>query len=177
MPTTPARSWGLPLFLLVALGVAVADRLTKIVIARALPRNARITIIDHLLWITHVRNRGAAFGLLNRFTWALLAVSLLVAALLIYYYRRTPADRIETRMAIALIFGGALANAYDRARSGSVIDFIEVPHWPVFNLADSAITLGVAVLILAALVRGRPRRQDGYRLRGPRTVPPRQGWP
>ncbi len=144
-------------FLLVALAVIVADRITKLVIAQALPLNARITVLDHLLWITHVRNRGAAFGLLTPFTPLLLAISLVVAALLLYYYRRTPATRTATRLALGAIFGGALANAYDRARAGSVIDFIEVPHWPVFNVADSAITVGVALLVLAGIFARRPR--------------------
>jgi signal peptidase II len=56
------------------------------------------------------------------------------------------------------VFGGAVANAYDRGVKGSVIDFIQVPHWPVFNLADSAITVGVAILVLGSLWRSRRPR-------------------
>jgi len=144
-------------FVLVALAVIVADRISKLLIEHTLALHARITLLDHLLWITHVRNRGAAFGLLTRFTPALLAISVGVAALLLYYYRHTPARRIEIRLALGAIFGGAVANAYDRATAGSVIDFIEVPHWPVFNVADSAITVGVAVLVLAGIFARRPR--------------------
>jgi signal peptidase II len=155
-----SRSGGLPLFALVAAGVIIADRITKIWVERALPLNGeRTDLVPNWLWLTHVRNRGAAFGLLPQFTPLLLAFSLAVAAVLIYYYRRTPADRVEIRAALALIFGGALANAYDRATDlRGVVDFIGVPHWPVFNLADSAVTVGVTVLVLSALLDRSRRR-------------------
>lgn len=171
----PGGPW---LFLMVAVAVIVADRIAKIIIATRVAIEQRIPLVDHLLWITHVRNRGAAFGLLTRFTPVLLVVSLVVAGLLIYYYRRTPADRLATRIAIALIFGGALANAYDRGTAGSVVDFIEVPYWPVFNLADSAITIGVTTLVVAALLRsgplgGRRLGHRGWR----RGAPSAGGWP
>ncbi len=166
MAMRSSRPGGMGLLVVVAAGVIVADRVAKILIAQRVALDVRITVIDHLLWITHVRNRGAAFGLLTRFTPALLVVSLLVAGLLIYYYRRTPAERLETRIAIALIFGGALANAYDRGTAGSVVDFIQVPHWPVFNLADSAITIGVTTLVAAALLRSGPLGGRRLRRRG-----------
>ncbi len=73
--------------------------------------------------------------------------------------RRLPPSDWSARLGLALVFGGAVANAYDRGIKGSVIDFIQVPHWPIFNVADSAITVGVAVLLLGTLWRsGRPQR-------------------
>lgn len=157
---TASRSGGLLLFVSVAAGVIIADRIAKIWVEKALPLNGEPTIlIPNWLWLAHLRNRGAAFGLLPQFTPLLLAFSLAVAAVLIYYYRRTPADRLEIRVALALIFGGALANAYDRAADPrGVVDFIKVPHWPVFNLADSAVTVGVTILVLNALLDRSRRR-------------------
>jgi signal peptidase II len=157
---TASRSGGPLLFVLVAGAAIIADRITKIWVERALPLNGeRTELLPDWLWLTHVRNRGAAFGLLPQFTPLLLAFSLAVAAVLIYYYRRTPADRLEIRVALALIFGGALANAYDRALDPrGVVDFIGVPHWPVFNLADSAVSVGVTILVVSAMLDRSRRR-------------------
>jgi signal peptidase II len=81
-----------------------------------------------------------------------------IAGILIYYWR-LPAYDWSARLGLALVCGGAIANAYDRGVKGSVIDFIQVPHWPIFNVADSAITVGVVVLLLGTLWRGgRARR-------------------
>jgi signal peptidase II len=116
-------------------------------------------VVDHVLYLTVTRNAGAAFGLFQNFTLGFLAISAVVlVGILIYYWRLTPGDW-TARLGLALVFGGAIANAYDRGVKGSVIDFIQVPHWPIFNVADSAITVGVAVLVVGSLWRGgRARR-------------------
>jgi signal peptidase II len=154
-----SRSGGLPLFAMVAAGVIIADRITKIWVENTLSPDGYAVVGDWLK-LVNVRNTGAAFGLFKQFTPLLLAISLAVAAVLIYYYRRTPADRLEVRVALALIFGGALANAFDRAVNPArgVVDFIKVGPWPVFNLADSAVTVGVTLLVLTALLDRSRRR-------------------
>ena len=107
-----------------------------------------------MLFLTVTRNAGAAFGLFQSFTLGFLLISaVVVAGILIYYWRLTPNDW-SARLGLSLVFGGAIANAYDRGVKGSVIDFIQVPHWPIFNVADSAITVGVAVLVLGTVCRG-----------------------
>lgn len=105
------------------------------------------------------RNAGAAFGIFQNFTLGFLVISAVVmVAILIYYWRLPPGDW-TARLGLSLVFGGALANAYDRAVKGSVIDFIRVPHWPIFNVADSAVTVGVAVLLVGTLWASRqPQR-------------------
>jgi signal peptidase II len=130
------------------------DRLTKIVVEQrfGVPYGPR-QILDHVLFLTVTRNKGAAFGLFQNFTLGFLLISALVlVGILIYYWRLPPADW-SARLGLALVFGGAIANAYDRGVKGSVIDFIQVPHWPIFNVADSAITVGVAVLLLGTIWR------------------------
>jgi signal peptidase II len=134
----------------------IVDRVTKITVERRYgvgygPR----PILDHLLFLTVLRNSGAAFGLFQNFTAGFLAVSLVVMAAILVYYPRIPGHDWPARVGLAMVFGGAVANAYDRGLQGSVIDFIQVPHWPVFNVADSAITVGVALLVVGSFIRTR----------------------
>lgn len=136
------------------------DRVTKIFVEHRFgvgygPRQ----IVDHVLFLEVTRNAGAAFGIFQNFTLGFLLISTVVMiAILIYYWRLPPADW-TARLGLSLVFGGALANAYDRAVKGSVIDFIKVPHWPIFNVADSAVTVGVAVLLIGTLWASRqPQR-------------------
>jgi len=142
--------------------VIVVDRVTKIVVEQrfGVPYGPR-EIIDHVLFLTVTRNAGAAFRLFQTFTLGFLLISaVVIVGILIYYWRLPPHDW-PARLGLALVLGGAIANAYDRGVKGSVIDFIQVPHWPIFNVADSAITVGVAVLLLGTVWRGgrpRPRR-------------------
>jgi len=143
----------------IAAVVVIVDRVTKIFVERrfGVPYGPR-EVVDHVLFLTVTRNRGAAFGLFQNFTAGFVLISIVVmAGILIYYWRLPPSDW-SARLGLALVFGGAVANAYDRGIKGSVIDFIQVPHWPIFNVADSAITVGVAVLLVGTLWRsGRSR--------------------
>jgi signal peptidase II len=122
-----------------------------------------------------VRNYGAAFGVGNSaelpYQGLLLAlVSLLALAAIGTYAMRLPAENRLAQTALALIMGGALGNLIDRARLGYVIDFIDVywatHHWPAFNVADSAITVGVSLLILDIV-----RRPDEERAAAPQDSP------
>jgi signal peptidase II len=131
--------------------VVVVDRVTKLIVEHRFfvgygPRQ----IIDHILFLTVTRNRGAAFGLFQDFTIGLLVISLLVLAGILIYYYRVPESDWPARVGLAMVFGGAAANAYDRGVQGSVIDFIQIPYWPIFNVSDSAVVLGVAVLVLGS---------------------------
>jgi signal peptidase II len=134
----------------------IADRVTKIVVERRYgvgygPK----PIVDHVLYLTVLRNSGAAFGLFQNFTAGFLVVSLLVMAAILIYYPRIPPYDWPARIGLAMVFGGAVSNAYDRGLQGSVIDFIQIPHWPVFNVADSSITVGVALLVVGSFLRRR----------------------
>jgi len=143
----------------IAAVVIALDRVTKVVVERrfGVPYGPR-QVLDHVLFLTVTRNRGAAFGLFQNFTLGFLLVSAVVLAGILLYYWRLPARDWSARFGLALVFGGALGNAYDRGVQGSVIDFIQVPHFPIFNVADSAITVGVALLVLGSLFRGGQTR-------------------
>ena len=145
---------------MVAAAVVFVDRITKIYVERhfGVPYGPR-QVVDHVLYLTVTRNAGAAFGLFQNFTVGFLLISAVVMIAILFYYGRLPMGDWPARLGLALVFGGAIANAYDRGVKGSVIDFIQVPHWPIFNVADSAITVGVAVLLIGTVWRsGRPRR-------------------
>lgn len=150
----------LPSFLLMAAVVGL-DQATKALLVRSVELHGpHIPLIDGLLSISHVRNRGAAFGILS--DWDLphqpLLLSLLSLAALTgiaIYFLRLPAAARLPRLALALVLGGAVGNLIDRVRLGYVVDFIHVYwrqyQWPDFNVADSAITIGVSLLVIDIL--------------------------
>ncbi len=146
--------------------VIVLDQLTKIILKNALGLHEYRPVIDGLLSISHVRNRGAAFGILAEaglpYQALLLSlVSLLALGAIAIYALRLPPQARLPRLALALVLGGAIGNLIDRLRFGYVVDFIHVywgQHvWPDFNLADSAISTGVVLLLLDML--RSPRRE------------------
>jgi signal peptidase II len=115
-------------------------------------------IVDHVLFLNVTRNAGAAFGIFQNFTAGFLVISAVVMVGILIYYWRLPRRDWTGRLGLALVFGGAISNAYDRAVKGSVVDFIQVPHWPIFNVADSAVSVGVVVLLLGTLWASRQPR-------------------
>jgi signal peptidase II len=141
-------------------GVVGLDQATKALLVRWLELHDFVPLVDGLLSLSHVRNRGAAFGLLS--DWDLpyqpLVLSVLsIAALLAItlYFVRLPATARLPRLALALVLGGAVGNLIDRVRLGYVVDFIHVywrqHQWPDFNVADSTITVGVTLLVFDIL--------------------------
>lgn len=99
----------------------------------------------------HVVNTGAAFGKLQGRT-SLLAVASAIGIVVFAYMLSKPSQRQATRLGLALALGGTVANFIDRATSGEVVDSIKVDYWPAFNVADVAITVGIAVLLWEPLV-------------------------
>jgi len=132
------------------------DQLTKSIVSRTLPLNIPIPVLSTFLQLTYIRNPNAAFGISfgNRLPLLPLAI-LAILILLIIFIRSKHETRIE-HTAVGLILGGALGNLVDRIRFGEVVDFIDVGiksyRWPVFNVADSAVTVGIFLLILGAAI-------------------------
>jgi signal peptidase II len=146
--------------LLLAGVVVILDQLTKAVMLQRLPLGVPVSLIDGLLALTLVLNPGLAFGLLggvpDGWRWLVATLSLVALAVLARVALRVlPGGGWAGQLAIGLIFGGAVGNLVDRARFGAVVDFVDVHwrgwHWPAFNVADSAITVGVALLALRLL--------------------------
>jgi signal peptidase II len=146
----------------VAAFVVVLDQLTKLVVLDYLAPGVRIELVDGFLALTLVMNPGLAFGLLGGippgWRWIVALLSFVALAILARVAIRVlPSGGWIDITAIGFIFGGAVGNLIDRARFGAVVDFIDVYwrtwHWPAFNAADSAITVGVALLALRLLAR------------------------
>ena len=152
--------------------IVVLDQATKIVVDRWMALHESLDVIDGFLRLTYVRNRGAAFGILSdaelpyqAALFALLSLGAL-GAIAVYAWRLPVESRLP-KTALALIMGGAVGNLIDRVRLGYVIDFVDAHigphHWPAFNVADSAISIGVVLLIVDMLRRPEPDAATGGR--------------
>jgi signal peptidase II len=135
--------------------VFVADRLTKGLVNASVPFGTEVNAIPGLVWITNTRNSGAAFGLAPAGSLLFLLASVVVAVGLVVYVARNPGHAWAEAL-LGLIMGGTLGNGYDRLFHGSVTDFIALHWWPVFNIADSAISVGVVLLLAGYLLRPKP---------------------
>jgi signal peptidase II len=134
--------------------VIALDQLTKYLVVSRLGLYESwipIPFLRKVLQIHHITNTGVAFGLFQRGGFVFKLLPILISAAILYYYTTLPAGQWLVRLALSLQMGGALGNLIDRLRIGHVIDFIHVPYWPVFNVADSAVTVGTILLVFYML--------------------------
>ena len=145
--------------------VVLADQITKALIVKYLPLHNSIPVIAGIFDITHILNPGGAFGLMAGMsevvrTIVFLFISSLAVGLILYFYIKTPRGYAFLATGFALIFGGAIGNLIDRVRFGMVVDFLDFYigkyHWPAFNIADSAITVGIFIFIYHLLFKKMP---------------------
>jgi signal peptidase II len=143
----------------------VLDQISKMVILRSMPLYETIPVIPGFFNITHIHNPGGAFGFMagqgpEVRSLLFLAMSTLAAVVIVFFYLRTPAGYSWLSTALLLIFGGAVGNMIDRVRFGEVVDFLDFYagryHWPAFNVADSGITVGMAILVYHLLFDKMP---------------------
>jgi signal peptidase II len=140
---------------LVALAVFLLDRWSKAIVLHSfMPGQSRL-VIPHLLWWTYTRNVHGAFGLFGNSPVLLIVLALIVLGVFAYAFRDAVRHSNLVRVAFGMIVGGAIGNIVDRFEHQWVVDFIDFHTiWPnVFNVADSCITIGVALLVLASLRR------------------------
>ena len=138
---------------LVLAAVLVVDQVTKALVRDGVELGSEDSVFP-LVTLVHTRNRGVAFGALEGQT-ALVAIVIALAVVALIAYFATHRDRPWVWLPTGLLAGGAIGNVIDRAREGFVTDFIKLPSWPAFNVADMAITFGVLSLLLVA------ERSDG----------------
>jgi signal peptidase II len=163
-PVETARPNRLAPWLALAAAIALADQLTKWLLARTIVPGDVVQVTGFFN-LVHVFNKGAAFSFLaNAGGWQrafFIAVTLVAVALIVFLLRRHGSERLFC-LGLALILGGALGNLWDRVLLGHVVDFLDFHaagwHWPAFNVADSAITVGAGLLILDTLRSGRGER-------------------
>lgn len=137
--------------LIVIICIIVLDQLTKFFAKSLLDWHESIFVIDNFFSFTLTKNTGGAFSILHGNNLLLFFAGILITIALFYYLMR--ADKREV-MPIAFIIGGAIGNLIDRVLHGGVIDFIQVSVWPIFNIADIAISLGVILLIIRLIKKG-----------------------
>jgi signal peptidase II len=146
----------------VAAAAVVADQLTKQVVGRTLDVGERVEIMGPFS-IHHVENSGIAFGLFSSWTEVVIAVTVVAVAWMLWFFARAGRRHPVLPVALGLVLGGSLANLVDRVRLGHVTDFLDFDAWPAFNLADTFIVVGVALLFGALVLADRPRRMHGSR--------------
>jgi signal peptidase II len=138
-------------FFIVAVLVFSADQLSKLWVVRKFVPGETWAFIPNIFHLTYVRNPGAAFGILAYKTPFFIVITLLMILLIVFSGHFLDSRYALFRLALALQLGGAAGNLVDRLRTGYVIDFLDFRFWPVFNLADTAIVLGVILLFLSLL--------------------------
>jgi len=148
-------------FYLIALAVILLDRATKVLIIQTLRLGQGIPVIPGFFDIVFVLNPGAAFGFLATLSEQVrnplfILISVVAVILIIFYHTRYLRSHRLVSVALGLVLGGAVGNLIDRLRYGMVVDFLDVHvgqyHWPAFNVADSAISIGVSLMILDMLL-------------------------
>lgn len=149
----------------VATIVLVLDQAVKLYIAKTFNLYSSVDVIENFFTITYIRNRGAAFSFLADTTYRLpflTFVSLVAMVAILVFVKKLRPDQKFTAFCLALIFGGALGNLIDRVRLGEVIDFLSVHwyqhYWPAFNVADSAICVGVFMLAIDMFLEEKRQR-------------------
>ena len=144
------RDWVL---LATLVAVVAADQLTKLAVKTNLVRGESWPA-EGFLRISHGTNSGSAFGIFQGRPVVLTIASLFAIGFIVYYYRTQSTHRRMVRFTIGLLLGGALGNLTDRLLTGAVVDFIDVGPWPVFNLADSSIVVGMVLLVASVVLAG-----------------------
>lgn len=143
-------------YFLIALIVFLIDQGTKYLIATRLELAEQIPVIKDFFIITSHRNRGAAFGILEGQRWFFIVITVIVVAGIVWYLNKTRKTRKLLPTALALVLGGAIGNFLDRILNGEVVDFLMFNFgsytFPIFNVADSCIVIGVGLIILDTLL-------------------------
>ncbi len=135
----------------VVLAAIAADQLTKLLVSRQLELDDSVHVIGPFS-IHHVQNSGIAFGLFASATALVTALTALAVGWMLVFFARSGARHPVLPVALGLLIGGSTSNLIDRIRLGHVTDFLDLKYWPAFNLADSFIVIGVAILFVALLL-------------------------
>ena len=145
---------------MVAGAAAAADQLTKLVVAGALELGDSVQVLGPLS-IHRVRNTGIAFGLFSDATSVVIALTTIAIVALVVFFARSGRRHPLLPVAVGLVLGGSISNLVDRLRLGHVTDFLDFDYWPAFNLADTFIVVGVALLFLSFVAADRTSASVG----------------
>ncbi len=149
--------------LIIATIIVLVDQATKILIRRYLAFGESWAPWDWMLpylRLLHINNSGAAFGMFKNGNPIFMALAVIVSIAIIYYYSRIPEKETWVRLALSMQLAGAVGNLIDRIIFGQVTDFISVGNFAIFNIADSSITVGVAILLIAVWCQDRKEKKE-----------------
>jgi len=152
-------------YYIIALLVVLFDQWTKWLVVQKMELYDRITIIDNFLYLSSFRNKGAAWGILQNQMIFFYIITVIVIIGIVYYIHNYVKDSRLQGVAIAFILGGAIGNFIDRLFRKEVVDFIDVMifnyDYPIFNVADSFLVIGVGLIFIATFLEGRKEREQG----------------
>lgn len=129
----------------------ILDQIIKFIIQREMFPGESIPLLEDIFHITYVQNTGAAFGIFKGHNLLFILISLAALVFILFFSRKILGKTLLPSVSRGLILGGIISNLIDRIRLGSVIDFLDFQVWPVFNLADSGISIGAVLLIIQLL--------------------------
>lgn len=128
--------------------IVLIDQLTKFLVRVNFQLNESAALITNIFHLTYIHNFGAGFGILQQQKWILVFISLVVVGVILYYLDRIKEKEKLLQFLVGFILGGTIGNLIDRLFFGYVIDFLDFQIWPIFNIADSFVTIGVIGLII-----------------------------
>lgn len=148
-------------YYILALIIVAIDQVTKYVIVKTMALSETIPLLEGVFHITSHRNRGAAFGILQEARWFFIVMTIIVVVVIVWYMPRIRGQR-RALLAFSLILGGALGNFIDRLLHGEVVDFLDfrLINFPIFNVADSAIVIGVILLMWDTLYEAKQEKLE-----------------
>ncbi|WP_079529773.1 signal peptidase II [Halobacillus hunanensis] len=151
------------IFYLIAAAIIVLDQLTKWIIVRTMEIRESIPVIENFFYITSHRNQGAAWGILQGQMWFFYIVTVIVIGVIIYYMGQFAKQSSFVGVALALILGGAIGNFIDRLFRKEVVDFLNFYignyNFPIFNVADSSLVVGVIFVLIATFIDERRQKK------------------
>ncbi|WP_226681179.1 signal peptidase II [Sutcliffiella horikoshii] len=151
------------MYYLIALVIIIIDQLTKWLVVRYMEIGENIPIIHNFLYISSHRNRGAAWGILEGQMYFFYIITVGVVIGLIVYLQKLPKDQPWMKLALSLMLGGAIGNFIDRVLHQEVIDFINTfiftYDFPIFNVADSALVIGVGIILILTILEGKKEKE------------------
>ncbi|MEG6617096.1 signal peptidase II [Peptococcaceae bacterium 1198_IL3148] len=133
--------------MLIAVAVLFIDLLSKHIVQSSMELNQSIPVVENIFHLTYILNPGAAFGMLANQTTFFIVITVAIIIGMMVFYKHIRREGLLVQLALGMIAGGALGNLIDRLRYGKVVDFLDFRVWPIFNLADTAIVMGVALVI------------------------------
>lgn len=156
------KGYNVPIWSTFIIVLIALDQLTKFLIVKSLEVGESIKVISNFLYITSHRNQGAAWGILQGKMWLFYIVTIVVLVILFMFFKNEGYGRPDVQLGLSLLIAGSIGNFIDRLFRGEVVDFVDTYifsyNFPIFNVADAALTIGVIVLIIVILFEGKEEK-------------------